>query len=70
MLMSSLLTMLEVGGSAAAVGGGAAWLRARHPAASWSTVGLPISTVRLVGSYRTTMDACGLTVAPSWLRSW
>ncbi|MDQ0934412.1 FtsK/SpoIIIE domain-containing protein [Streptomyces turgidiscabies] len=66
--MSDLTTLLEVGGSLAALGGGAAYTRAKHPAAYWSTVGLPISTVRLLGSYTSVMEACGLTVAPSRLR--
>src|ERR1044072_319691 len=50
--------------------GGAAYLRARHPAAYWSTVGLPISTARLLGAYGSVMDACGLTIPPSRLRGW
>jgi S-DNA-T family DNA segregation ATPase FtsK/SpoIIIE len=67
--MSDLTTMLEVGGSLAAVGGGAAYLRAEQPAVYWSMVGLPLSTARLMGSYASVMDACGLTVAPSRLRA-
>ena len=67
--MSELVTLLEVGGPAVALGGGAAYLRARHPAAYWSAVGLPVSTARLLGSYSSVMDACGLTVAPSRLRA-
>ncbi|WP_034088217.1 FtsK/SpoIIIE domain-containing protein [Streptacidiphilus albus] len=67
--MSDLLTLMEVGGPAAALGGGAAYLRARRPAAYWCTVGLPISTARLLGSYMSVMEACGLTVAPSRLRA-
>ena len=45
-------------------------LRSRHanPAAYWSTVGLPVSVARLLASYSSTMDACGLTVEPSRLR--
>ncbi|WP_314175702.1 FtsK/SpoIIIE domain-containing protein [Streptomyces winkii] len=66
--MSDLLTLMEVGGPLAAAGGGAAYLRARHPAAYWSTVGLPLSVARLVGSYGSVMDSCGLTVPPSRLR--
>ena len=58
--MSELVTLLEVGGPAVALGGGAAYLRARHPAAYWSAVGLPVSTARLLGSYSSVMDACGL----------
>ncbi|MDJ1131515.1 FtsK/SpoIIIE domain-containing protein [Streptomyces iconiensis] len=67
--MSELLTVLGVGGPVAALGGGAAYLRARHPAAWWSTVGLPLSAGRLLGSYGSVMESCGLTVAPSRLRA-
>ncbi|TWV34214.1 conjugal transfer protein TraS [Streptomyces misionensis] len=66
--MSDLTTLLEVGGPVAVLGGGAAYARAKHPAAYWSTIGLPVSTVRLLGSYGSVMEACGLTVAPSRLR--
>jgi S-DNA-T family DNA segregation ATPase FtsK/SpoIIIE len=66
--MSDLMTLMEVGGPLAAAGGGAAYLRARHPSAYWSTVGLPVSVARLLGSYGSVMDSCGLTVPPSRLR--
>ncbi|MDQ0960757.1 S-DNA-T family DNA segregation ATPase FtsK/SpoIIIE [Streptomyces sp. B4I13] len=66
--MSDWTTLLEVVGPLAALGGGAAYTRARHPGVYWSTVGLPISTVRLLGSYGSVMEACGLTVQPSRLR--
>ncbi|MEU4170958.1 FtsK/SpoIIIE domain-containing protein [Streptomyces sp. NPDC026665] len=66
--MTDLTTLLEVGGPVAALGGGAAYARAKHPGVYWSTVGLPISTARLLGSYSSVMEACGLTVAPSRLR--
>lgn len=68
--MSDWLTLLEVGGPLAALGGGAAYTRARHSGVYWSTVGLPISTAGLLGSYSSVMDACGLTVQPSRLRPW
>ncbi|MGP4115203.1 FtsK/SpoIIIE domain-containing protein [Streptomyces sp. 4N509B] len=67
--MSELLTALGVGGPVAALGATAAYTRARHPAAYWSAFGLPISTARLLGSYGSVMEACGLTVAPSRLRA-
>ncbi|MFE5741124.1 FtsK/SpoIIIE domain-containing protein [Streptomyces celluloflavus] len=67
--MSDLLTLLEVGAPVAAFGGGGAYLRAKHPAAFWCTAGLPISTARLLGTYGSTMEACGLTVQPSRLRA-
>ncbi|MGW6360184.1 FtsK/SpoIIIE domain-containing protein [Streptomyces sp. NPDC055092] len=65
--MTDLVTLAELGGPLAAIGG-AAYTRHAHPAAYWSTVGLPVSVVRLMASYSSTMDACGLTVAPSRLR--
>ncbi|NJP99358.1 FtsK/SpoIIIE domain-containing protein [Streptomyces zingiberis] len=66
--MADLSTLLEVGGPLAALGGGAAYARARHPAVYWSAVGLPVSTARLLTSYASVMEACGLTVPPSRLR--
>ncbi|KOG31642.1 FtsK/SpoIIIE domain-containing protein [Streptomyces resistomycificus] len=66
--MTDLATLLEVGGPVAALGGGAAYTRANYPGVYWSTVGLPISTARLLSSYSSVMEACGLTVAPSRLR--
>ncbi|MGW2209277.1 FtsK/SpoIIIE domain-containing protein [Streptomyces sp. NPDC001781] len=66
--MTDLATLLEVGGPVAALGGGATYTRARHPGVYWSAVGLPLSTARLLGSYGSVMEACGLTVAPSRLR--
>ncbi|MFE4701398.1 FtsK/SpoIIIE domain-containing protein [Streptomyces sp. NPDC056738] len=66
--MTGLTTLLEVGGPVAALGGGAAYARAKHPGVYWSTIGLPLSTARLLGSYGSVMEACGLTVAPSRLR--
>ncbi|MFE2064043.1 FtsK/SpoIIIE domain-containing protein [Streptomyces sp. NPDC059467] len=66
--MTDLTTLLEVGGPVAALGGGAAYTRAKHPAVYWSAVGGPISTARLLSSYGSVMEACGLTVAPSRLR--
>jgi S-DNA-T family DNA segregation ATPase FtsK/SpoIIIE len=68
--MSDLMTLLEVGGAVTAVGGGGAYLRAEQPAAYWSLFGLPVSTARLLGTYASVMDACGLTVPPSRLRAW
>ncbi|MFJ2732269.1 FtsK/SpoIIIE domain-containing protein [Streptomyces sp. NPDC087317] len=67
--MSDWMTLLEVAGPLAALGGGAAYTRAHHPGVYWSTVGLPLSTARLLGSYGSVMEACGLTVQPSRLRA-
>ncbi|GAB1327569.1 FtsK/SpoIIIE domain-containing protein [Streptomyces sennicomposti] len=61
--MTDLGTVAELGGSLAAIGG-AAYVRRAHPAAYWSTVGLPLSVARLLATYSSTMDACGLTVEP------
>ncbi|QIP84657.1 conjugal transfer protein TraS [Streptomyces sp. Tu 2975] len=66
--MTDLVTLAELGGPLAAIGG-AAYARHAHPAAYWSTVGLPLSVARLVASYFSTMDACGLTVEPSRWRA-
>ncbi|MFJ8138850.1 FtsK/SpoIIIE domain-containing protein [Streptomyces sp. NPDC096013] len=66
--MTDLVTLAELGGSLAAIGG-AAYARHAYPAAYWSTVGLPVSVARLLGSYTSTMDACGLTVEPSRWRA-
>jgi hypothetical protein len=66
--VTDLVTWAELGGSLAAMGG-AAYARHARPAAYWSTVGLPVSVVRLLASYSSTMDACGLTVEPSRWRA-
>ncbi|MGX1271330.1 FtsK/SpoIIIE domain-containing protein [Streptomyces phaeoluteigriseus] len=66
--MTDLVTLAELGGPLAAIGG-AAYVRHAHPAAYWSAVGLPLSVARLVASYSSTMDACGLTVEPSRWRA-
>ncbi|MFF2250362.1 FtsK/SpoIIIE domain-containing protein [Streptomyces sp. NPDC058142] len=66
--MSELMTLAELGGPPAAIGG-AVYARKAHPAVYWSTVGLASSVARLMASYSSTMDACGLTIAPSRLRA-
>ncbi|MEE1942303.1 FtsK/SpoIIIE domain-containing protein [Streptomyces sp. TRM 70361] len=67
--MSDLMTWVEVGGPVAVAGGGAAaWAKSRRPAAWWPMAGLPVSVVRLLASYGSVMDSCGLTVPPSRLR--
>ncbi|MEV7090267.1 FtsK/SpoIIIE domain-containing protein [Streptomyces sp. NPDC093085] len=67
--MSDLLTALMPGGSVVVLGAGAVWARQRHPAVYWAVLGLPLSVVRVLTSYGSVMDACGLTVAPSRLRA-
>ncbi|MFE9428262.1 FtsK/SpoIIIE domain-containing protein [Kitasatospora sp. NPDC006697] len=66
--MSGAITLTELGLPLAAVGGGAAYARVKAPAVYWSLIGLPIATVRFRATYDSTMEACGLTVAPSRLR--
>lgn len=66
--MSEWMTLAELGGPLAAIGG-AFYARRAHPAVYWATIGLPSSVARLMASYSSTMDACGLTVAPSRLRA-
>ncbi|MEW2118436.1 FtsK/SpoIIIE domain-containing protein [Streptomyces sp. NPDC005474] len=43
-------------------------LRRRVPVAFWWLVGYPLVAVRVLTTYRTTMDACGLTVPASAVR--
>ncbi|WP_327680232.1 FtsK/SpoIIIE domain-containing protein [Streptomyces sp. NBC_00467] len=40
--------------------------RVKTPAAYWALVGLPAALYRVFSSYRATMEACQLTVAPPW----
>ncbi|GAB3107443.1 FtsK/SpoIIIE domain-containing protein [Streptomyces calidiresistens] len=44
-------------------------VRRRHPSVFWALVGLPFSTFRLLASYGSVMEACGLTVPPSRWRA-
>ncbi|MDX2938078.1 FtsK/SpoIIIE domain-containing protein [Streptomyces ipomoeae] len=67
--MADLVTLAEWSAPLAAIGGGALYARHAHSAAYWSTVGLPLSVARLLASYSSAMDACGLTVPPSRLRA-
>lgn len=66
--MTGLVTLAELGGPLAAIGG-AAYARHAHPAAYGFKVGLPLSVTRLLASYSSTMDACGLTVPPARWRA-
>ncbi|WP_428935388.1 FtsK/SpoIIIE domain-containing protein [Streptomyces sp. ACT015] len=61
--MTDPVTVAELAGALAAIGD-TAYLKHAHPTAYWSTVGLPVSVARLLGTYSSTMDACGLTVEP------
>ncbi|MDQ0940726.1 FtsK/SpoIIIE domain-containing protein [Streptomyces sp. V1I1] len=40
--------------------------RIKAPAVYWTLVGLPAALYRVFSSYRATMEACELTVAPPW----
>ncbi|SDN77584.1 FtsK/SpoIIIE domain-containing protein [Streptomyces wuyuanensis] len=42
--------------------------RVKAPTVYWSLVGLPAALYRVLASYRQTMEACELTVAPPWWR--
>ncbi|WP_327392951.1 MULTISPECIES: FtsK/SpoIIIE domain-containing protein [unclassified Streptomyces] len=66
--MSDLVTALEVTGAAAGAGG-LGYAKGRAPRVYWSLVGLPVSWARFTFTYRSTMEACGLTVQPSGLRA-
>ncbi|MCQ8830532.1 FtsK/SpoIIIE domain-containing protein [Streptomyces malaysiensis] len=67
--MSDLVTLLEIGTPLAGTAGGLGYARVKAPAVYWSLVGMPIVRTRFAFTYRTTMDVCGLTVAPSRLRA-
>ncbi|MBT2390139.1 plasmid transfer protein [Streptomyces sp. ISL-1] len=42
--------------------------RVKAPAVYWTLVGLPAALYRVLSSYRRSMEACELTVAPPWWR--
>ncbi|MER5768075.1 FtsK/SpoIIIE domain-containing protein [Streptomyces sp. NPDC001985] len=67
--MTDPMILLEVGGPLAALVGGAAYTRARHPAVHWAAFGLLLAAGRVLGSYGSAMEACGLTVPPSRMRA-
>lgn len=73
--MSDLLTLVVLGGLGVVLVAGAvralppALPSALPPALAWCVLGLPLSVVRLLTSYGSVMDACGLTVTPSRLRA-
>ncbi|MBP0460833.1 FtsK/SpoIIIE domain-containing protein [Streptomyces montanisoli] len=66
--MTDVTTLLELSGVAASAGG-IGYAKVRAPRAYWTLVGLPVTWGRFTFTYGSTMDACGLTVAPSRLRS-
>ncbi|MFD6330840.1 FtsK/SpoIIIE domain-containing protein [Streptomyces niveus] len=67
--MSDLLTLAVLGGPLVALGVGAAWARTHRPALFWCAIGLPLAVVRMLTSYVSVMEACGLAVPPSRLRA-
>jgi DNA segregation ATPase FtsK/SpoIIIE, S-DNA-T family len=66
--MTDLTVWLEATGALAGAGG-VGLAKVRAPRLYWATVGLPVTWCRFAGSYRSTMDVCGLTVQPSGLRA-
>ncbi|MET9554312.1 FtsK/SpoIIIE domain-containing protein [Streptomyces sp. NPDC006645] len=66
--MSEVITVVELGGVLAVIAG-VLYARKAYPAVYWVVIGMPLSVVRLMASYGSTMDACGLTVQPSRLRA-
>ncbi len=68
--MTPLTTaLLELGTPAAALGAGALYARARLPRTYWATIGLPLTVSRIRRDYDNVMEACGLTVEPSFWRA-
>ncbi|MEV6212608.1 FtsK/SpoIIIE domain-containing protein [Kitasatospora sp. NPDC051914] len=68
--MSALTsTLLELVAPAAALTGGAFYAKHRHPRAYWVAVGLPLTVGRIHRDYDAVMEACGLTVEPSFWRA-
>ncbi|MGW2251975.1 FtsK/SpoIIIE domain-containing protein [Kitasatospora sp. NPDC001660] len=68
--MNSLTTaLLELGVPAAAVGSGALYAKAKLPRTYWATVGLPLTIHRIRHDFENVMEACGLTVEPSFWRA-
>ncbi|OAR23900.1 conjugal transfer protein TraS [Streptomyces sp. ERV7] len=67
--MTGWTPLIEIGGPLAATTGTAAYLRAKHQPAYWAAFGLPAASARLIGSYGSVMDSCGLTVPPSRWRA-
>ncbi|MFD9717596.1 FtsK/SpoIIIE domain-containing protein [Streptomyces sp. NPDC059076] len=66
--MTDLLLVLAVVCGLLSITGGVVYARKRYPAVYWTAVGLPVSVVRFLATYGSTMEACGLTVPPSRLR--
>lgn len=67
--MADFAPLLELGGPLLAGGVGAAYAKVKAPRAYWSAIGLPVTAARIVHSYDSVMEACGLTVEPSLWRT-
>ncbi|KAF4406194.1 FtsK/SpoIIIE domain-containing protein [Streptomyces lycii] len=66
--MPDLSTLLVITALLAVVGG-LGYAKFRAPGVYWLAMGLPVAWVRLIVTYRATMEVCGLTVRPSSLRA-
>ncbi|MFI6845978.1 FtsK/SpoIIIE domain-containing protein [Kitasatospora sp. NPDC050467] len=62
-------TLLELSVPAAAIGAGALYAKAKMPRTYWATVGLPLTIHRIRHEFENVMEACGLTVEPSFWRA-
>ncbi|MER7849579.1 FtsK/SpoIIIE domain-containing protein [Kitasatospora sp. NPDC096077] len=62
-------TLLELGAPASVLGSGALYAKAKMPRTYWATVGLPLAIHRIRHDYTVVMEACGLTVEPSFWRA-
>ncbi|MGW2375595.1 FtsK/SpoIIIE domain-containing protein [Kitasatospora sp. NPDC001683] len=68
--MNTLTTaLLELGAPTAVLGSGALYARAKMPRTYWATVGIPLTIHRIRHDYENVMEACGLTVEPSFWRA-
>ncbi|WP_431951171.1 FtsK/SpoIIIE domain-containing protein [Actinacidiphila sp. bgisy167] len=67
--MVDLATLIEIGTPLAGAAGGLGYAKVKAPGVYWSLVGLPVTMGRFHFTYASTMDVCGLTVAPSRLRA-
>ncbi|WP_424887664.1 FtsK/SpoIIIE domain-containing protein [Streptomyces sp. XH2] len=66
--MPDLATILEASGALSGAAG-LGYAKVRAPRVYWSLIGLPVTWGRFATTYRSTMEACGLTVRPSRIRA-
>ncbi|WP_416876122.1 FtsK/SpoIIIE domain-containing protein [Kitasatospora sp. SC0581] len=62
-------TLLELSVPAATVGIGAFYAKAKMPRTYWATIGLPLTVHRIRHDFDNVMEACGLTVEPTFWRA-